>query len=383
MSEVWCWGPPARSASGTGRSSRSAGHPGRVYPSGCAGTIDGENVSAAGPAIRSHLDTRARMTPPPIDCFYLYPTQSEQEGPNANLDLKDPPIRRVVVQQARMFFVGLRRLRPDVQAGDPQRRPDHSQRQRRNRLTGAPGAAPGTTFATTTTVRGFILLRPFPGLCPRRAADRGDRRQPRGAAEALRRRDRSRRQHIQRPDRRGRRRPVLDDVPACSEVGQYGCVVAYSTFNDVPGPTAAFSRLDFGYSGPTPIPRPDPDSYEVICTNPAASRRRRRNPRARWSTSTTCSGRPTRRLRVRGAASPTSTEPNATAAGLGAHWLNLSKVGLAGDTRPDLGAAVASGSNYHVPEAQPRRGQPAADRAAARPTPTRPIRPASRRSCAR
>ena len=34
----------------------------------------------------------------------------------------------------------------------------------------------------------------------------------------------------------------------------------------------------------------------------------------------------------------------------GSHWLNLSKVNLPGDTRPDLGAAVASGSNYHVPE---------------------------------
>ena len=34
----------------------------------------------------------------------------------------------------------------------------------------------------------------------------------------------------------------------------------------------------------------------------------------------------------------------------GAHWLNLSKTDIPGDTRTDLGAAVASGSNYHVPE---------------------------------
>ena len=34
----------------------------------------------------------------------------------------------------------------------------------------------------------------------------------------------------------------------------------------------------------------------------------------------------------------------------GAHWLNISKVGLPGDDRPDLGAIVASGTNYHVPE---------------------------------
>ncbi len=34
----------------------------------------------------------------------------------------------------------------------------------------------------------------------------------------------------------------------------------------------------------------------------------------------------------------------------GAHWLDLSLVGLPGETRPDLGALVASGNNYHVPE---------------------------------
>lgn len=34
----------------------------------------------------------------------------------------------------------------------------------------------------------------------------------------------------------------------------------------------------------------------------------------------------------------------------GAHWLNLTKTDLPGDSRPDIGALVASGSNYHVPE---------------------------------
>ena len=38
----------------------------------------------------------------PVDCFYLYPTRASSPGRTPNLD-KDPPIRRVVVQQARMF----------------------------------------------------------------------------------------------------------------------------------------------------------------------------------------------------------------------------------------------------------------------------------------
>ena len=67
----------------------------------------------------------------------------------------------------------------------------------------------------------------------------------------------------------------------------------------------------------------------------------------------------------------------------GSHWLNLSKVGLAGDTRPDLGAAVASGSNYHVPEVNLTEGNLLRIAQLADRLPTRPIRPASRRSCAR
>ncbi len=37
-----------------------------------------------------------------MDCFYVYPTVSEQATPNADLS-KDPEVKRVVVQQARMF----------------------------------------------------------------------------------------------------------------------------------------------------------------------------------------------------------------------------------------------------------------------------------------
>ena len=66
----------------------------------CAGTIVGETMPAPGESAVPLEYTRPGNAS--IDCFYLYPTQSEQPTPNSNLD-KDPPIRRVVVQQARMF----------------------------------------------------------------------------------------------------------------------------------------------------------------------------------------------------------------------------------------------------------------------------------------
>jgi len=136
-------------------------------------------------------------------------------------------------------------------------------------------------------------------------------------------------------------------VPACTEVGEYGCVTAFSTYNAVPGPTAEFSRLDFGY-WIYPEDRPDPDKYEVMCTNPAL---------LDGGDGTLLPlvdfdylfGVPAQET-----ATPWQSQPDYYRVECmrqdGAHWLNLSKVGLPGDSRPDLGAVVASGSNYHVPE---------------------------------
>ena len=61
---------------------------------------------------------------------------------------------------------------------------------------------------------------------------------------------------------------LFENVPACTRVGQHGCVIAFSTFNADPGPAAPFSRLDVGY-WIYPEPRPDATRYEVMCTNPA------------------------------------------------------------------------------------------------------------------
>ena len=141
---------------------------------------------------------------------------------------------------------------------------------------------------------------------------------------------------------------LFENVPACKKVGQYGCVIAFSTYNDVPGPAAAFSRLDTGY-WIYPQPRFDADSYEAMCTDPA---------RLDGGDGTLlplvnfdylfdvpADGE---------TAAPWSSQPDYYKVECkrqgGAHWLNLSKVGLPGDSRPDLGAVVASGSNYHVPE---------------------------------
>jgi len=307
----------------------------------CAGTIDGTTYPPPGEQAQPLGYTRPKD--PPVDCFYLYPTQSEQEGPNANLD-KDPPIRRVVVQQARMFSsvcdVYAPMYRQVTNNGD-QTTLNHSvQVAYRSARAGF-----RDYLRHYNDGRGFILLGHSQGAAHVARlieeivdARPGLRKRFVGAIAPG--------ANISVPigkDVGG----LFDHVPACTEVGQHGCVVAFSTFNDVPGSNAPFSRVDSGY-WIYPDPRPDPASYEVICTNPALldGGDGRLEPLVNFDY---LFGAPDTET-----ASPWRGEPDFYRVECkrqdGAHWLNLSKVGLPGESRPDLGALVASGSNYHVPE---------------------------------
>ena len=307
----------------------------------CAGTIEGSTLPPPGQAAQPLGYTRPDEAP--IDCFYLYPTQSDQPGPNANLD-KDPPIRRVVVQQARMFSTVC-----DVYAPMYRQVPlDGNQLSHNPSVETAYQSAKGAFedfLRNHNEDRGFIML----------GHSQGSAHVARLIAELVDT-DRDLRKRFVGAIAPGANisvpigKPVgglFDNVPACTDVGQYGCVTAFSTYNDVPGPTAAFSRIDFGY-WIYPEPRPSAAEFEVMCTNPALLDGGNGNLEPLVNFDYLVSAPPSE------TAAPWAGQPEYYRAECkrqdGAHWLNLSKVGLQGDTRPDLGAAVASGSNYHVPE---------------------------------
>lgn len=307
----------------------------------CAGTIKGETLPPPGESPEPLGYTRSKRLP--VDCFYLYPTVSEQPGPNANLD-KDPPIRRVVVQQARMFsslckvYAPMYRqvtLNGDQSAYNPS--VETAYRSARSAFR--------DFLENHNGRRGFIMIG-----------------HSQGAVHTARLID-----ELIDPNARLRNRfigaiapganisvpigkPVgglFENVPACTKTGQHGCVIAFSTFNADPGPSAPFSRVDVGY-WIYPEPRPDPTRFEVMCTNPARldGGNGLLEPLVNFDYLT---GAPPEETEA-----PWRGEPNyyrvACKRQGGSHWLNLSKVNLPGDTRPDLGALVASGSNYHVPE---------------------------------
>ncbi len=309
----------------------------------CAGTIDGTTNPATGAAVRA---ARLHAAEEPAGRLLLpVPDPERAAGPNSNLE-KDPPIRRVVVQQARMFStvcnVYAPMYRQVTNNGDQSSYNDSVEKAYRSAK-----SAFEDYLHKYNDGRGFILHRPLAGRRPHRAADRrGDRH-----------RTRRLRKRFVGAIAPGANIPVpigkavggmYAHVPACTKVGQYGCVIAFSTYNAVPGPNAEFSRLDTGY-WIYPHPRYSADSYEVMCTDPARLDGGDGTllPLVDYDylTGVPANGE---------TAAPWSSQPDYYKVRCrrkdGSHWLNLSKVGLPGDNRIDLGALVASGSNYHVPE---------------------------------
>ena len=308
----------------------------------CAGTIAGNTLPPPGQTSKPLEYTRA--VDPPVDCFYLYPTQSNQATPNSNLD-KDPPIKRVVVQQARMFssvcnvyapmykqvtFSGSQLYdSPEVEIAYASAK-QAFQSYLDNYNNGRPFIMIGHSQGSAHTAR----------LIDEMVDKDADLRSRFVGAFAP-----GANIYVPINENVG---GMYDNVPACSEVGQFGCLVAFSTYNADPGPTAAFSRLNFGY-WIYPEPRPDQTKYEVVCTNPAL-----------------LDGGDGIALPLANTDYIQSTPANETAQPWisapdyyklscqrkdGAHWLNLSKLNTPGDNRPDLGKLiVGNSSNYHVPE---------------------------------
>lgn len=307
----------------------------------CAGTISGQIQPPPGGTAQPLGYTRP--ADPPIDCFYLYPTQSSQPPPNANLD-KDPPIRRAVVLQARMFSTVC-----DVYAPAYRQVPNGGDQTAINpSVETAYQSAKGAFLdflKNHNKRRGFIMI----------GHSQGSAHTARLISELVdtNRKLRNRFVGALAPGANiavpigGTVGGLFTKVPACTGVGQFGCVVAFSTYNDVPPPTASFSRVDTGY-WIYPQPRFSSSSFEVMCTNPAVLDGGDGTllPLLNFDYLVSAPSSET----VSPWTSQTDYYRGECKRSGGSHWLNLSKVGLPGDGRADLAAAVASGSNYHVPE---------------------------------
>ena len=228
----------------------------------CLGKMDGTSTLPGFPGfIETELGYSAAKRPP-VDCFYLYPTQSEQGTPNANLD-KDQPIRDVAVNQARQFS-----RMCDVYA------PMYRQYTFSGEITDevrdvAYNSALGAWndyMKNYNDGRGVVII----------AHSQGSMNMARLIAEEV----------DPKPAVRSRLISAIipganvyvpkgevvggqfQNIPACEAGDQVGCVIAYSMFKQQPTAGSSYGWVDTGY-WINPAPRPDKDLYQVMCVNPA------------------------------------------------------------------------------------------------------------------
>lgn len=222
------------------------------------------------------LDGSARIENPPlpkpkdpkIDCFYVYPTVSEDHGTNADLSI-DPEENAVAHFQASRFSQRCRVFAPmyrqltleaifgggvpasalltaysDVAAAWQ----EYMRRYNRGRGVVLIGHSQGTGMLTQLVRE---MIDPFKGARKKLVSAMllgGNVTVHQGS------------------DVGG----VFNHVPGCRRAKQTGCVVAYSTFNATPPDNAIFGKVNgalvnaFGFVGRTDL--------AVLCTNPAALR---------------------------------------------------------------------------------------------------------------
>lgn len=225
----------------------------------CLGDLDGKAQLADGttPDLGYVADPD-----PPVDCFYVYPTQSPQTTANADLS-PDKPIRDVAINQARQFsrvcdvYAPLYRqytfeapvtdeVRDIAYEGVLQGWKDYLENYNDGRGVIIIGHSQGSSHLgrllqeeidNNPSARDRLISAIIPG-----ANVFVPKGQPVGGE--------------------------FQNIPACESADQLGCVIAYSAYLNEPPVGSSFGRIESGY-WINPMPRPDPATFEVLCVNPA------------------------------------------------------------------------------------------------------------------
>ena len=300
----------------------------------CAGSI---STTVGNPPQHFGFD---RPEDPPVDCFYVYPTVSNQPTPNANLE-KDPEVKRVVAQQARMFSRVCDVYAPMYrQETDPGIYTEYTEIAYQSAL-----SAWKDYLENYNNGRGVILVGHSQGSATLgRLIDEEIDPNPELRERLVGAILPGANIYVPKGELVG---GMYDNVPVCSKVGQHGCLVAYSVYNGNPGNNPAFTDLGSGYWA-YKIPRPDRNQYEVVCANPAElSGADRLTPLINmdWLLDAPPGEVETAYYRAFPDAGIASCQREGTK-----HWLNVE---LAEDADPFLNLMipfVATGNNWHVPE---------------------------------
>ncbi|MBK8295324.1 MAG: DUF3089 domain-containing protein [Solirubrobacterales bacterium] len=298
----------------------------------CLGNVDGNASLKGGGAAPLGYKT---ATDPKVDCFYVYPTQSNQHTANANLN-PDKELKDVAINQARQFsrvcdvYAPLYRQYTFAEPVTPEVREiaygdvvkawnDYLENYNNGRGVIIMGHSQGSSHLArminekidnNAEVRDKVISAIIPGA---------NVYVPKGKNVG----------------------GQFQNIPECESDDQLGCVIAYSMYNKEPDPGAGFGRVGSGY-WVNPNPRPDPNLYEVMCTNPAELSGDNGNlePLADLG------------LFLSGNESPFLAQPDyykgECKSTSDANWLNVSKIDPS-DPRLDLAGVIDSGDgNLHL-----------------------------------
>ena len=242
-----------------------------AQPNPCRGSLATTVYSSSGDA---HVEQPANARRPKIDCFYVYPTVSEQRGPNSDREV-EPQEETIAKYQAarfsqrcRVFAPMYRQLTLLTIANPP---PEDELRAAGLRAYRDVRNAFRDYLRNYNHGRGFVLLGHSQGSYMlteliRRQIDKAPKVRDRLVSALL--------LGGNVTTRKGR--PAggsFRNVPVCESRGQTGCVVAYSTYNETPPDNTRFGRPGgrvasvFGF--------PTGPRQEVVCTNPASLANRR------------------------------------------------------------------------------------------------------------
>jgi len=205
-----------------------------------------------------------------IDCFYIYPTVSDQLGPNTNLSI-DPEVRSIALYQAARFSQVCRVFAPVYrQLTVPSLTNGSITAAAVRKAYGDVLAAWKEYLAKYNRGRGVVLIGHSQGAAHLQQLIR-DRVDGKPVARRL----------VSAillggnvTVRKGRDTGgIFRHVRACRSKTQLGCVVAFSTFNATPPADTQFGRA--GSRLGKLFQAPSGPKYEVLCTNPGDLARNR------------------------------------------------------------------------------------------------------------
>jgi hypothetical protein len=209
-----------------------------------------------------------------VDCFYVYPTVSDQPTRLANRRV-DPEIRSIALYQAAWFSRACRVYAPLYrQATVPALQAGTTDRHDYLTAYGDVERAFGAFLRRIGRHRAFVLIGHSQGsyhlqrLIRRRIDDRPALRRRLVSAVLL-----GGDVTVRKGSDRG---GVFDHIPTCRRASQLRCVIAFSTFSETPPDDAIFGRG--GARGADFLDLPRGGKLETACTNPASLRRNRARP---------------------------------------------------------------------------------------------------------